>query len=345
MTMPSRSIKCTPCASDNVSSETDQHFLSRTTRLASAALVSSVLASTLMLSSSALAAAAMDRDKNMTLVVPPWPGVTVKSEIVAQILTPMGYTVERQEVSSTVGYKTMTTGDSDAFLAGWLPAQQDSYDAAISNGAITDLGNNVTGARMGFAVPGYVYDAGIHSAADLAASGDKFDKTFYSIESGSTVSDFINNAVDNNVYDLGDWDVMESSTPGMLSEVRAAARNQTWIVFYGWTPHWMVPEFDVHILDDPDAVYGGKNGASDVKTIVSTDFATANPNMTRFLDQLIFSADEQSAFILDYGLNERDLEDVAHDWIQAHPQKLAEFLDGVTTRDGGDAIAAVDGSL
>lgn len=299
----------------------------------------------LLLSSAALAAPAVDQDDDLTLIVPPWPGVTVKSEIVAQLLAPLGYEVERSEVSSTVGYKTLSTGDTDAFLAAWLPAQQDSYDASMAAGAIVDLGNNVTGARMGFAVPGYVYDAGIHSAEDLVAHADQFNSTFYSIESGSTVSDKINAAVDNNVYELGDWDIKESSTPGMLSEVRSAQREQRWIAFYGWTPHWMVPEFDTHILDDPQGVYGGKNGASDVKTIVSKRFADANPNMTRLLDQLTFSSEDQSAFILDYGLNERDPDDVAHDWLEAHPEKVAEFLDGVTTREGGDALKAMEASL
>ncbi len=111
-----------------------------------------------------LAAHATDEATQVSFVAPPWPGVTVKTEIMAQILAPLGYTNERQELSSTVGYKTLQTGDSDVFLAGWLPAQQDSYDAAMDDGTIIDLGNNVTGARMGFAVPDYVYEAGVTSA-------------------------------------------------------------------------------------------------------------------------------------------------------------------------------------
>ena len=87
----------------------------------------------------AASAQAADRDDELSLVVPPWPGVTVKSEILAQLVAPLGYQVERQELSSTVGYKTLTTGDSDAFLAGWLPAQQESYDAAMAADAIVDL--------------------------------------------------------------------------------------------------------------------------------------------------------------------------------------------------------------
>ena len=58
---------------------------------------------TLLLGTASLAASAQDKDDELTLIVPPWPGVTVKSEIVAQILAPLGYDVERQEVTGTIG--------------------------------------------------------------------------------------------------------------------------------------------------------------------------------------------------------------------------------------------------
>ncbi|MDN3526299.1 ABC transporter substrate-binding protein [Halomonas sabkhae] len=292
-------------------------------------------------------ATATDRDDQLRLVVPPWPGVTVKSEIFAQLIEPLGYTTSKQQLSSTVGYNTLQTGDSDAFLAGWMPAQQESYDAAMEADAIVDLGNNVNGARMGFAVPEYVYEAGITSAEQLAdpAVAKRFDKTVYSIESGSTVTDMLNQAIEADTYGLGDWEGMSSSTPGMLSEVEAAVDEDRWIVFYGWTPHWMVPEYNTRILDDPEGVYGADNGRSDVKTIVATSYAEANPNLTRLLDQFVISADEQSEFIRDYSLKERKLEAVAHDWLASHPERVAEFLEGVETRDGGNALDAVEASL
>ncbi len=120
---------------------------------------------------------------------------------------------------------------------------------------------------------------------------------------------------------------MSSSTPGMLSEVEAAVNEGRWIVFYGWTPHWMVPEYDTRILDDPAGVYGADNGRSDVRTIVAKSYAEANPNLTRLLDQFVLSADEQSDFIRDYSLEERELDVVAHDWLAAHPERVAEFLE------------------
>ncbi|WNK20019.1 glycine betaine ABC transporter substrate-binding protein [Halomonas piscis] len=298
----------------------------------------------LSLSGSALAA---DEDDTLRLVVPPWPGVTVKSEILSQLIEPLGYTTEKQQLSSTVGYSTLENGDSDAFLAGWVPAQQESYDAAMESGTIVDLGNNVNGARMGFAVPGYVADAGITSAEQLADPeiAERFNHSVYSIENGSTVTDMLNDAIDADVYGLGDWEGKPSSTPGMLSEVEGAAKEERWIIFYGWTPHWMVPEFDTEILDDPEGVYGDDNGSSDVKTIVTQRYADANPNMLKLLDQFVLSADEQSEFIRAYGLEKGDLETVAHDWLADHPERVATFLEGVTTRDGEDGLAAVKESL
>ncbi|WP_192035645.1 ABC transporter substrate-binding protein [Halomonas sp. YLGW01] len=292
-------------------------------------------------------AAAGDRDDTLRMVVPPWPGVTVKSEILAQLIEPLGYTGNKQELSSTVGYQTLATNESDVFLAGWMPSQKNIYDAAMAKDAIVDLGNNISGARMGFAVPGYVYEAGITSAEQLADPdvAERFGHTVYSIESGSNVTDMLEGAIEADTYGLGDWEGMSSSTPGMLSEVAAAQRDERWIVFYGWTPHWMVPEYDSRILDDPEGVYGANNGRNDVKTIVSKAYSEANPNMRRLLDQFAFTADTQSDFIREYSLKEHELEAVAHDWLVANPEKVAEFLDGVTTRDGKPALAAVKASL
>ncbi|MGQ7244516.1 ABC transporter substrate-binding protein [Salinicola sp. V024] len=286
-----------------------------------------------------------DEADSVNFVVPPWPGVTVKTEVLSQLIAPLGYDSEAQEVSSTVGYQTLQTGDSDVFLAGWIPAQQESHDEAMASGKIEDLGNNVTGARMGFAVPGYVYDAGVHSAEDLAAHRDQFDSRFYSIESGSTVSTFIHDAQDQDIYGLGDWQILDSSTPGMLSEVDAAFNDKRWIVWYGWTPHWMAPAYDMHILDDPKSVYGPDNGQSDVRTIVNKAFAAANPNLLALLEQFTLTADEQSEFIDGYGRQERSAKDVARQWLQDHPDRVAEFLDGVKTRDGKPALDAVTASL
>jgi len=290
----------------------------------------------LILSPLTAQAQATDAASQVDFIVPPWPGVTVKTEIVSQLIERLGYEANAQGMSSSVGYNTLQTGDSDVFLGAWLPSQQQSFDAAMEANAIVDLGNNVTGARMGFAVPGYVHEAGITSAEQLdePENRERFAAEFYSIESGSTVSVTINEAMDGDVYGLGDWNLRESSTPGMLSEVDAASRAGRWIVFYGWTPHWMATKYDMVILDDPESVYGPDNGKSDVRTIVRRNFSEANPNLTRLLKQIVFTADQQSSFINEFSQKGLDPDVVAERWIDANPEKVEAFLEGVTARDG-----------
>ncbi|MCK0715112.1 glycine betaine ABC transporter substrate-binding protein [Chromohalobacter sarecensis] len=281
------------------------------------------------------------------MVVPPWPGVTVKTEILSQLLDTLGYSSKQIEMGATVGYKTMETGDSDIMLAGWMPAQKESYDAAMKAGAIVDVVNNVSGARMGFAVPGYVYDAGITSAEQLdqPENRERFGAEYYSIESGAQASIMVHDAAEADIYGLQDWQILDSSTPAMLSEVDAAYNAKKWIAFYGWTPHWMAIKYDMHILDDPEEVYGENQGRSEVRTIVRTGYADENSNIMQLLKQFKLTANEQSQFISAYSLNERPKTEVAHEWLVQHPQRVAEFLKGVKTRDGKSAQKAYEESL
>jgi len=288
-------------------------------------------------------------DAQVRFSVPAWPGVTVKTALASTLLEALGYEPTSDELGATITYQALRQGELDVFLAGWLPAQQAMYDASFEEGQakLVDLGNNVDGARLGFAVPTYVYEAGLTSAEDLndAEFADKLERTIYSIEVGTGMSDSLNAAVDNDTYGLGDWTLSETSTPGMLSAVDAALNREEWIVFAGWTPHWMNIEFDVRYLDDPEDLWGPEGGRSDVRTLVRSEFADSHPNATLLLDQLVFSADEQSDMIRGFSYEEQEPEDVALDWMREHPAKVEGYLEGVTTRDGDEAWPVVRDTL
>ena len=46
-----------------------------------------------------------------------------------------------------------------------------------------------------------------------------------------------------------------------------------------------------------------------------------------------------------YGRQELPAEQVARTWLQDHPERVATFLDGITTRAGKPALEAVKASL
>ncbi|MYL22352.1 ABC transporter substrate-binding protein [Vreelandella massiliensis] len=313
-------------------------------RWVSAATASGFLLSSMLLSAPSLA---QDNAETVRFAVPAWPGVTVKTALTAQLLEALGYEVRQQELGSTITYEAMNQGEIDAFMAAWLPAQNGMYETAMARDTIVDLGNNVDGARLGFAVPTYVYDAGLTSAAQFAneAFAERLDQTIYSIEVGSGMSDLLNAAVDDDVYGLGDWKLSETSTPGMLSAAADAINRDEWIVFAGWTPHWMNIEYDIRYLDDPENIWGESGGRSDVKTLVTRDFYAANPNATRLLDQIAFSAEDQSAMIYGFSYEEREPEQVALEWMRDNPERVQAFLEGVTTTEGSAAWEAVNTQL
>lgn len=307
------------------------------------ALAGALLAAPLTWSSAVLA----EEPAQVRFSVPAWPGVTVKTALAAQLLETLGYKVSQEELGSTITYEALTQGELDAFLAAWLPGQQGMYETTMEKDVLVDLGNNVDGARLGFAVPTYVHEAGVTSAEDLDREefAEKLERTIYSIEVGSGMSEILNEAVDDDTYGLGDWNLSETSTPGMLSAVDSALDREEWIVFAGWTPHWMNIEYDVRYLEDPEDMWGPDQGRSDVKTLVTTDFSESNPNATRLLDQLVFSADDQSAMILGFSYEEREPEAVALEWLRDNPERVEAFLEGVTTRDGEPAWPVVQQAL
>lgn len=304
-----------------------------------------ILASGLVAAPLALlpAFASADESAEIRFATPSWPGVTVKTQLAAELLTALGYEPSQQEIGATIAYEALNLNEVDAFMAAWLPAQQPMYDASMEKDTLVDLGNNVDGALIGFAVPRYVAEAGVKQVGDLDKPefADKFGREIFSIEVGSGMSDTLNEAIDNDTYGLGDWKPVETSTPGMLSAVKNAISNDEWIVFAGWTPHWMNIEYDVVYLEDTEDMWGPDGGGSDVRTLLNKPYSEAHPNATRLLDQLTFSADDQSAMIYEFSFEERDPDEVAIEWINQHPDRIEAFVDGVTTIDGEPAWPAL----
>lgn len=272
--------------------------------------------------------------------VPPWPGVTVKTEVATQILNALGYETVQLEVGPPIIYKGFTTDEIDAYLAAWLPAQIEMYTPVLEEGGFEALVTNLDDALIGVAVPTYVYDAGVTTMADLDAHADAFNHTIYSIEVGSGMHTSTESLITNDVAGLGDWTQNSSTTPVMLSVVQEMIADHEWVVFHAWKPHWMTIQIDMKFLE---GVPGTENliTESRVETLVSADFAEKYPQAYAFLKNFIVSSEMQSLWIQKYGFEEIPPETVAHDWIAANPDVVEGWLEGVTTVSGEPAMDAI----
>ena len=304
------------------------------------------LASGIALATAALfVSTAQADDQTLDFGVPAWPGITVKTAIAEQLLNPLGYETSTQEIGLQVIYQGIERGDIDAFLGAWLPAQREMFDPRKESGVLIDVANNVDGAQMTLAVPEYLFEDGLQSFADLDDYRDQLDGEIHGFGAGSAASEILNNAIDNDTWGLGDWQLVDTSEVGMLSAARDAISREEPIVWVGWTPHWMNLELPMRYLEDPEDLFGENNGESDVLTLLRGDYAEANPNVVTFFEQFTFSAEEQSWMIQAFGQEERDLADVAEQWIGDHPERIEAMLADVTTTDGDPAWPMIEAEL
>jgi glycine betaine/proline transport system substrate-binding protein len=98
-------------------------------------------------------------------------------------------------------------------------------------------------------------------------------------------------------------------------------------------------------LSGGDEVFGPDFGGATVHTNTRAGYVKECPNVGRFLRNLEFSLEMENEImgaILDDGQDPRE---AARDWLKENPGVLDGWLEGVTTRDGGDALAAVRSEL
>jgi glycine betaine/proline transport system substrate-binding protein len=277
---------------------------------------------------------------SVTLIEQPWVDLQVENEIAKQLLEQLGYKAEVDSVSVELGAQALSTGDADAYLGNWWPSQEPTYGSLIDAGEVVVVNDAMlTGTEYAPAVPGDVAEElGISSLADLDEHAEAFDRKIYGIEPGSPGNETIQKAIDADAYGLGDWTLVESGTPAMLTQVEKAQSAGDPIVFLAWSPHWMTVQFETVFLDDPEGVWGG---AGAIRTVTRAGFAEEAPDINTFLGNLTFTPEEAGQFYFDHDKSGMELSDIASRWIEANPDKVKSFLTGVESSDGEDAAAVI----
>lgn len=107
----------------------------------------------------------------------------------------------------------------------------------------------------------------------------------------------------------------------------------------------MNANFDLTYLEGGDDFFGPDLGGATVFTNTRAGYVEDCPNVGKLLQNMEFTLameNEIMGAILDDG---EDPEDAATAWIKANPGVLDTWLAGVTTLDGGDAMAAAKAAM
>ncbi|RMH45247.1 MAG: choline ABC transporter substrate-binding protein [Alphaproteobacteria bacterium] len=274
-----------------------------------------------------------------------WTDITATTAATTVVLEALGYDTDVKVLSVPVTYTSLAQGDVDVFLGNWMPTMEADIAPYRDAGTVEVVGVNLEGAKYTLATNKYGAELGIHDFADIAAHRDELDGKIYGIEPGNDGNRLIMDMIEQNAFGLKGFEVVESSEQGMLAQVDRATRKGEPIVFLAWEPHPMNANFEITYLSGGDDWFGPNYGGATVYTNVRKGLLEECPNLGRFLKNLRFTLameNEIMGAILDDG---EEPQKAATAWLKAHPEVLEGWLDGVTTRDGGDAMAAVKAAL
>ena len=291
---------------------------------------------------SAVPAQAEQSCSTVKLADPGWSDIAVTNGITAFLLDGMGYQAKIDTLAVPIIFGGLKDGLVDVFLGNWMPAQQGFYDKFVASGEVTQLAKNLQGTEFTLAVPSYVYEAGVKSFADLNQHAEQFDQKLYGIGAGAPANQSLKEIIKKNEFELGQWKLVESGEQAMLSEVARAVKRERFIVFLGWTPHPMNAQFKMNYLKGGEAYFGATGS---VHTLTRKGYSEACPNVGKLLSNLSFTNEMENSIMSTLVDKKIDNATAVKTWIKANPQVLEQWLSGVKTLDGDDALAAVKAKL
>ena len=251
----------------------------------------------------------MAQDETIDLGYVLWDSEIASTHVVAAVLMDeLGYDVELTSVDAGPMWTGVAQGDFDAIVAAWLPATHEAYWSQYGDDLV-DLGPNLDGADIGWAVPAYV---DVDSVAGLNEHADTFGGEIIGIDPGAGLMAASDRAMD--VYGLDDFTLLDGSDAAMTAALDRAINREEAIIVTSWRPHWMWAAYDLKYLEDPEGVFGD---AESIHTILNADWAEngAPEDVRAFLDAFYWTGEQMGAVMLMITQDGMEPMDAARAWI------------------------------
>ena len=274
-----------------------------------------------------------------------WTDITATTATASVILKSLGYDTAVTVLSVPVTYTSLKNKDIDVFLGNWMPTMEADIAPYRDEKSVETVRENLEGAKYTLATNAKGAELGIKDFKDIATHKDALEGKIYGIEPGNDGNRLIIDMVDKNTFGLKGFDVVESSEQGMLAQVARAEKDGGPIVFLGWEPHPMNANFKLTYLSGGDDVFGPNFGGATVYTNVRAGYIEECPNVGALLKNLKFSLAMENEIMGKILNDSEDPEKAATAWMKANGAAIEPWLAGVTTKDGGDGLAAVKSAL
>ncbi|MBJ2150743.1 MULTISPECIES: choline ABC transporter substrate-binding protein [Paracoccaceae] len=274
-----------------------------------------------------------------------WTDITATTAATTEVLKALGYETEVKILSVPVTYAGLAEGDIDVFLGNWMPTMEGDIASYREAGTVDTVRTNLTGAKYTLATNEAGAAAGISDFSNIKDQADALESKIYGIEAGNDGNRLILDMIGADQFGLGKFDIVESSEQGMLAQVERNSAASKPIVFLAWEPHPMNSNFKLTYLSGGDDVFGPDFGGAIVNTNTRKGYVAECPNTGKFLENLEFSLAMENEIMGAILNDSADPNEAAKAWLKANPDTWKPWLAGVTTKDGGDAVAAVEAGL
>jgi len=173
-----------------------------------------------------------------------------------------------------------------------------------------------------------------NAAGSDASLGDQVSHKIIGIDPGAGIMTATQKAITD--YGLSDWTLVEGSGAAMTATLDKAIKKEDPIVITGWTPHWMFSKYDLKYLEDPKKSYGE---AEEIHTIARLGLKDDQPEAYQFLSNFQWTEEEMGEIMIAIQ-DGTTPEKAATDFIEAHPDRVTEWTDGITPVSGKEITLA-----
>ncbi|MEU9574301.1 ABC transporter permease/substrate binding protein [Streptomyces massasporeus] len=252
--------------------------------------------------------------KKITIGYIPWDEGVASTFLWKEVLEQRGYEVEAKQFDAGPLYTSLAQGDVDFQTDAWLPTTHAQYWKKYGK-QLDDLGAWYDKTSLELTVPAYM--KGIDSLADLKGKASEFGGRITGIESSAGEMALLKSKVLKEYGLDKEYDVVDSSTPAMLAELKRAYAQKKPIVTTLWSPHWAYNDYDLKKLKDPKGAWGEGDG---VHTLSRKGFADDDPTVAKWLKN--FRMSEKQLTSLEAEINKAGKgaqQDAVRAWLKQNP--------------------------
>ena len=273
--------------------------------------------------------------KKITIGYIPWDEGVASTFLWKEVLEQRGYEVEAKQFDAGPLYTSLAQGDIDFQTDAWLPTTHAQYWKKYGK-RLDDLGAWYDKTSLELTVPSYM--KGIDSLADLKGKASEFGGKITGIESSAGEMALLKSKVLKEYGLDKEYEVVDSSTPAMLAELKRAYAQKKPIVTTLWSPHWAYNDYDLKKLKDPKGAWGEGDG---VHTLSRKGFAGDDPTVAEWLKN--FSMSEKQLTSLEAEINKAgkgNQQDAVRAWLKQNPGVVDKMAPVKNAGGGTPAEAA-----